>query len=129
MVKNLKNDTDSFVSCTVCSKSFKEKHKLKRHMMVHTGEKPFPCSFCGKSFALEYNLNTHLRIHTGEKPYKCDFQDCGKSFTQSGNLKTHIRTNHNNKTIAEVKVEIEKKPEPISTVSFESIWSKALSRI
>ncbi|OMJ75694.1 hypothetical protein SteCoe_25101 [Stentor coeruleus] len=129
MVKNPINDTDSYVSCTVCNKNFKEKHKLRRHMMVHTGEKPFPCSFCGKSFALEYNLKTHMRVHTGEKPYKCEYQSCGKTFTQSGNLKTHIRTNHNNKSQPEIKVQHEETPASINPISLESVWCKALSRI
>lgn len=76
-------------TCNQCDKSFSEQAKLKRHLLVHTGERPFQCPFenCGKKFSLAFNLTTHMRIHTGDKPFKCTI--CDKSFAQSANLKQH----------------------------------------
>lgn len=128
MVKSSNSDDEDSASCSICQKAFKERHKLKRHMMIHTGEKPYSCTYCGKAFSLEYNLNTHVRVHTGEKPYKCEFEGCGKSFTQSGNLKTHIKTNHSSENKPKVPVkaeEVEVKQQKI--ISFDSLMSKALS--
>ena len=36
---------------------------------IHNGEKLYSSSFCLKSFALANDLKRHVIIHTGEKPY------------------------------------------------------------
>jgi len=58
-------------SCDICSKAFIDKTSLKRHSMIHTGEKPYQCSDCGKQFVQLDKLKNHRRHHTGETPYEC----------------------------------------------------------
>ncbi|KAI0244340.1 hypothetical protein L0F63_004319, partial [Massospora cicadina] len=50
-----------------CNWSFKRGEHLKRHMVVHTRERPFICSFpgCKRSFSRLDNLNVHFRTHSG----------------------------------------------------------------
>ena len=128
MVKTPNNAEEPTVTCEICNKDFKEKHKLKRHMMIHTGEKPHTCSICGKSFSLEYNLNPHVRVHTGEKPFICQIPGCEKSFTQSGNLKTHMKTNHSQRIEDEIVLKKEETPKNfVNSLSFESVMIRALS--
>ncbi len=63
------------------SPGFKEKQKLNRHMLVHTGEKKHACSICGRAFSLRHNLTSHEKIHRGRGMF-CRY--CGKMYTQVG---------------------------------------------
>ncbi|XP_012242784.1 zinc finger protein 62 isoform X4 [Bombus impatiens] len=80
---------ESFV-CEECGKSFTENHRLKQHMMTHTGDRPYDCHICGKAFARRTAYRQHLLIHTGKRPYLCDI--CGKTFTQKPGLICHRKS-------------------------------------
>lgn len=49
--------------CDACSKSFPSGSKLQRHMMTHTGQRPFGCEICGKRFRQKTHLRVHFRTH------------------------------------------------------------------
>ncbi|CAL4066301.1 unnamed protein product, partial [Meganyctiphanes norvegica] len=51
--------------------TFSRNGKLKSHMNVHVGDRPFKCSQCEKTFSQNSNLITHMTVHSGEKPYQC----------------------------------------------------------
>ena len=82
--------------CHMCRKSFNHPSKLKRHEMIHTGERPYLC-MCGRSFIQPSNLKVHEMKHTGEKPYVCNF--CSKPFRASEHLKEHESVHHGSKPI------------------------------
>ncbi|KAM9370380.1 zinc finger and BTB domain-containing protein 17 isoform 1-T1 [Phaethornis superciliosus] len=74
-------------SCRECNKAFSDPAACKAHEKTHSPLKPYGCEECGKSYRLISLLNLHKKRHTGEAKYRCD--DCGKLFTTSGNLKRH----------------------------------------
>ena len=98
---SLNDVNDGFTSiryaCHICSKSLSRKNDLKRHVMLHTGERKFSCSFCATRFVSKGDLNKHVRSHTGEKPYQCDFPRCSKSFALKGDLNKHTRIHSEDK--------------------------------
>ncbi|XP_047232020.1 zinc finger and BTB domain-containing protein 17 isoform X1 [Girardinichthys multiradiatus] len=74
-------------SCRDCNKAFSDPAACKAHEKTHSPLKPYCCSTCGKSYRQVSLLNLHRKRHTGEARYSCDV--CGKLFTTSGNLKRH----------------------------------------
>ncbi|KAB7493992.1 Zinc finger protein [Armadillidium nasatum] len=46
--------------CHVCGKGFVLKTDLKRHSLIHSGEKPFVCPFCPHRSNRKGNMNTHI---------------------------------------------------------------------
>ncbi|KAG2186483.1 hypothetical protein INT44_002705 [Umbelopsis vinacea] len=60
----------------------------------HTCKYPY----CGWSFKRYEHLKRHMLVHTGERPHLCDFPGCGKSFSRSDNFAAHYRT-HTKKTL------------------------------
>ncbi|KAJ7987921.1 hypothetical protein DPEC_G00318260 [Dallia pectoralis] len=79
-------------ACTYCGKEYVCADGLKRHNLIHTGERPFKCNYdsCEKGFRSKAELTIHMRYHTGERPFRCNV--CGKGFVQANFLTTHYRT-------------------------------------
>ena len=84
----LHQNLDKPFQCDICSKTFRSRQELTRHIRVHTGEKPFSCSVCKKQFTLLGNLKRHKFIHSEHKPFQCRF--CSKGFTLKSRLMGHI---------------------------------------
>ena len=86
-------DQNARFHCDICMRTFVSKRNVQRHMLSHTGEKPWMCEFCFKRFRQKPHLEHHVNIHKGVKNAVCNI--CGKAFNHRSNLVTHMATHSN----------------------------------
>ena len=51
--------------CEQCSSAFSEARNLKKHMKIHSGEKPNKCKQCDFATLYASVLRTHSKRHNG----------------------------------------------------------------
>lgn len=94
--RHLTSDGAEGHRCSECEKTFTDKLYLKRHMIRHTGRRPFTCSICKKCFTQKAHLRKHMRCHTGDKPFNCPM--CDATFSLKQNLHRHITSHSGEKS-------------------------------
>lgn len=57
------SDDGSSFTCRICSKVLSSASSLDRHVLVHTGLRPFNCKFCNLTFTTNGNMHRHMRTH------------------------------------------------------------------
>ncbi|XP_042233657.1 broad-complex core protein isoforms 1/2/3/4/5-like isoform X16 [Homarus americanus] len=81
-------------SCPHCSYSTARKDLLKEHVNTHNIDMPYICPYCPYSSSHQYILQRHVRIHTGEKPYMCTF--CSYRASCKTSLNSHLLSHKSN---------------------------------
>lgn len=69
-----------------------KRHREVVHANGERSPQSFICHICGKDKKCRSQLARHVIIHTGERPYACDL--CPARFNRSGNLKQHRKRMH-----------------------------------
>merc|ERR1719461_1904066 len=78
--------------CAVCGKKFVCVTTMKRHLVTHTGEKPFSCKVCGKQYTQKGNLRVHERTHRNDRPFECNI--CHQKFYRKEPMQKHQWRQH-----------------------------------
>ena len=56
-----------------CSKMFRDNSAMRKHLHTH-GPRVHVCAECGKAFVESSKLKRHQLVHTGEKPFQVSVQ-------------------------------------------------------
>lgn len=85
----------SVFNCKHCNFTARCASALKRHMVVHSDERPFICTMCSKSFKRSCGLQQHeMHVHgkfpEGKERIEC--KQCGFTASTMSHLRQHERT-------------------------------------
>ena len=60
---------------------------------IKLGAGQYGCPFCPKIMKNTQGIKRHIMIHTGEKPFSCEY--CSYTSNRSSNLRSHMKNTHN----------------------------------
>jgi len=89
---NRKRSSKILPVCGLCGKKFVCVTTMKRHLVTHTGEKPFSCKVCGKKYTQKGNLRVHERTHRNDRPFECNI--CHQKFYRKEPMQKHQWRQH-----------------------------------
>lgn len=58
-----------------CTKMFRDNSAMRKHLHTH-GPRVHVCAECGKAFVESSKLKRHQLVHTGEKPFQVGDSSC-----------------------------------------------------
>lgn len=83
-------------ACKTCAKLFRSPGNLRRHHLVHTGERPAKCPIdgCDRAYMYQIDLKRHKYSAHGIWTKRHPCQACGKEFPEPKILRKHLSTHH-----------------------------------
>ena len=98
-IRDSSDDGSSF-TCRICSKVLSSASSLDRHVLVHTGERPFNCKYCNLTFTTNGNMHRHMRTHkqpqqNERESYESDGSTDSSGSSHGGGVRNLIKANSN----------------------------------
>ncbi|GAB5362426.1 hypothetical protein AAMO2058_000795800 [Amorphochlora amoebiformis] len=92
------HSTAKIYQCETCSETFKYPTSLKRHILIHKDERPYPCKYCPRRFRQRSEKDTHeASIHRpGRIQHTC--QSCKMSWAFKAEFEKHVSHVHGTAT-------------------------------
>ncbi|KAI8776708.1 zinc finger protein 62 [Biomphalaria glabrata] len=114
--QHLNSQCLSRYACLVCEKTFMNSTSLRRHMPVHTGEKPYSCLQCGKQFRDPSNFSKHKKACSGTLE---------KRSSDSSSSLSHLKVENSNKVESKSDVSVTDTVESSESINFMSATQRA----
>lgn len=92
--KVVNNKTGKCFGCPECGDIFGRKADMTRHLMLHSGVKPYQCPECPRSFSRRDDQARHTLTHSKVKPYQC--KSCDKGFIRKSEFAAHMLNHSKN---------------------------------
>lgn len=92
-----RSQSTAFVSsryaCPKCPARFQTRQNQERHLLIHTGAKPYECEVCGARFSQPSHLKTHHKTHLApsERGPRHLCRVCSATFVTAAVCRTHER--------------------------------------
>ncbi|XP_022216254.2 transcription factor Ouib-like [Drosophila obscura] len=81
----------------VCSNKRYRHQRIHEGLKPERTDKPYACNFCPHRCNSMSNLRKHEVVHSGDRPFRCEI--CDVAFNRMSNLRTHFRSKtHKKKT-------------------------------
>ena len=80
-----------------CEKIFRFKSDMKRHIIIHTKDRPYTCGYpnCDRSFKRPDALKHHTQTHNEDFPFPCTIPECDSRFQKRAALQYHLEKHKN----------------------------------
>ena len=72
MTNHLLDPTRESFKCPLCEYKSPRKGHVERHILIHSGEKPYTCSECNYKSHTKDAMTLHARVHSGFKKFVCN---------------------------------------------------------